>query len=244
MKIDATNARRHGGRILADALAGHGVRFAFGVPGESFLPVLDGLYDRPEIRFIACRQEGGAAYMADAYAKLTGQPGIVMVTRGPGASNASVGVHTAFQDASPMVVLIGQVGNDFMEREAFQEVDYRRMYGPLTKWVAQIDRTDRIPEMVSHAFHTAMAGRPGPVVLALPQDMLYETADVVDVPHFTTVRPSPAAAEMQAMQRLLQSAERRQRLGRNGLEYVRQRHTFDSIAHQLENVLKGLTGSE
>ena len=206
MKDDAIS--RHGGRILADALAGHGVRLAFGVPGESFLPVLDGLYDHPEIRFVTCRQEGGAAYMAEAYGKLTGSPGVLMVTRGPGASNAAVGVHTAFQDSSPLVVFIGQVGNDFMEREAFQEMDYRRMYGPMAKWVAQIDRADRIPEMVSHAFHCAMAGRPGPVVLALPEDMLYSTAAVADVPHYVTVRPSPSPGEMQAMQELLQNAER------------------------------------
>ena len=155
---------RHGGRILADALAAHGVKFAFGVPGESYLPVLDGLHDvRERLRFIVCRQEGGASYMAEAYAKLTGEPGVLFVTRGPGATNGSVGVHTAMQDSTPMVVFVGQVGSDMAEREAFQEIDYRRMYGPLTKWVGQIDRVERIPEYVSHAFHTAMAGRPGPV---------------------------------------------------------------------------------
>ena len=153
---------RHAGRILADALVGHGAKLAFGVPGESYLPVLDGFYDvRERLKFIVCRQEGGASYMAEAYGKLTGEPGILFVTRGPGATNGAVGVHTAFQDSTPMVVFVGQVGNDFAEREAFQEIDYRRMYGPLTKWVAQIDRAERIPEYVSHAFHTATAGRPG-----------------------------------------------------------------------------------
>ena len=162
-RLKADLKTRHGGRILADALAGHGVRTAFGVPGESFLPVLDGLHDlRDKLKFVICRQEGGASYMAEAWAKLTGEPGVLFVTRGPGATNGSVGVHTAFQDSTPMVVFVGQVGNDFVEREAFQEVDYRRMYGPLTKWVAQIDRAERIPEYVSHAFHTATAGRPGP----------------------------------------------------------------------------------
>jgi acetolactate synthase-1/2/3 large subunit len=200
---------RHGGRILADALVGHGVKMAFGVPGESYLPVLDGFHDVADrLKFIICRQEGGASYMAEAYGKLTGQPGVLFVTRGPGATNGAVGVHTAFQDSTPMVVFVGQVGNDFVEREAFQEIDYRRMYGPMTKWVAQIDRTERIPEYVSHAFHTAMAGRPGPVLLALPEDMLFADAAVADVPHYKTVRPAPAATDMRELHKLLQGAER------------------------------------
>jgi acetolactate synthase-1/2/3 large subunit len=200
---------RHGGRILADALVGHGVKMAFGVPGESYLPVLDGLYDvREQLQFVVCRQEGGASYMAEAYGKLTGEPGVLFVTRGPGATNGAVGVHTAFQDSTPMVVFVGQVGNDFAEREAFQEIDYRRMYGPLTKWVAQIDRAERIPEYVSHAFHTAMAGRPGPVLLALPEDMLFAEAAVADVPHYRPARPAPAPADMRELQKMLQDAER------------------------------------
>ena len=157
---------RHGGKILTDALVAQGVKMAFGVPGESYLPVLDGLYDvRDKLKFVICRQEGGASYMAEAYGKLTGEPGVLMVTRGPGATNGAIGVHTGFQDSTPMVVFIGQVGNEFAEREAFQEIDYRRMYGQMAKWVAQIDRVERIPEYVSRAFHTAMSGRPGPVVL-------------------------------------------------------------------------------
>jgi acetolactate synthase-1/2/3 large subunit len=200
---------RHGGKILADALLAQGVDLAFGVPGESFLPVLDGFYDLGDrFRFVICRQEGGASYMAEACGKLTGKPGVLFVTRGPGATNGSIGVHTAFQDSTPMVVFIGQVGNDFVEREAFQEIDYRRMYGPMAKWVAQIDRAERIPEYVSHAFHTAMAGRPGPVVLALPEDMLFSEAAVADVPHHKVVRPAPSAADMRAFARLLASAER------------------------------------
>ncbi|HWD23788.1 MAG TPA: thiamine pyrophosphate-binding protein [Burkholderiales bacterium] len=200
---------RHGGRILADALAVQGVRMAFGVPGESYLPVLDGLHDlRAQLSFIVCRQEGGAAYMAEAYGKLTGEPGVLFVTRGPGASNGAVGVHTGYQDSTPMVVFIGQVGNEFAEREAFQEIDYRRMYGQMAKWVAQIDRVERIPEYVSHAFHAACAGRPGPVVLALPEDMLFAEAAVADVPRHHQIRPSPSAAEMQEMARLLRAAQR------------------------------------
>ena len=200
---------RHGGRILADALAAQGVRLAFGVPGESYLPVLDGLHDlRSEIKFIVCRQEGGASYMAEAYGKLTGEPGVLLVTRGPGATNGAIGVHTGFQDSTPMVVFIGQVPNEFAEREAFQEIDYRRMYGQMAKWVAQIDRVERIPEYVSHAFHTACAGRPGPVVLALPEDTLFAEAAVADVAKHHTVRPSPSAAEMQQVHKFLEGAQR------------------------------------
>ena len=163
----------NGGQILANALVRQNVDVAFGVPGESFLPLLNGLVDHPQFQFITCRQEGGAAYMAEAYGKLTGKPGVLMVTRGPGASNAMVGVHTAYQDSTPMVLLIGQVGTDMVEREAFQEIDYRRMYSECAKWVGSIDRVDRIDEFVSHAFHIAQAGRKGPVVLALPEDVLY-----------------------------------------------------------------------
>src|SRR6266480_5026630 len=169
---------RTGGRILVDNLLLQGVELAFCVPGESYLPVLDALYDaREKLRLIVCRQEGGAAYMAEACGKLTGRPGIVFVTRGPGASNAAIGIHTAAQDSTPMIILVGQVGNDFVDREAFQEIDYRRMYGSTTKWTAQIVRAERIPEYVAHAFRIAMAGRPGPVVLALPEDMLAARCD-------------------------------------------------------------------
>jgi len=182
---------------------------AFGVPGESFLPVLDGLYDhRERLKFVICRQEGGASYMAEAYAKLTGEPGVLFVTRGPGATNGSVGVHTAMQDSSPMVIFVGQDGNDMAEREAFQEIDYRRMYGPLTKWVGQIDRVERIPEYVSHAFHAAMAGRPGPVLLALPEDMLFSEATVADAPHYRTVRGAPAPRDVEELTRLMSRASR------------------------------------
>jgi len=200
---------RHGGKILADALAAHGVRAAFGVPGESYLPVLDGLYDhREQLKFIICRQEGGAAYMAEAWGKLTGEPGVLFVTRGPGATNGSVGVHTAFQDSSPMVVFVGQIGNEMADREAFQEVDYRGMYGPLTKWVAQIDRAERIPEYVSQAFHRATSGRPGPVLLALPEDMLFAEAAVADAPRYRTARASPTPADMAKLAEVLGNAER------------------------------------
>lgn len=162
---------KHGGRLLVEALEVQGVERVFCIPGESYLAALDGLYDSG-IETVVARQEGGAAMMAEAHGKLTGKPGIAFVTRGPGATNASSGVHIAFQDSTPMILFIGQVASDQRDREAFQEVDYRAMYGPLAKWVAEIDRVDRLTEYVSHAFHTAQTGRPGPVVLALPEDVL------------------------------------------------------------------------
>src|SRR5438067_5587289 len=202
-----THPSRTGGQILVDALQVHGVDIAFGVPGESYLDVLDALHDS-DIRFIINRQEGGAAFMADAYGKMTGKPGICFVTRGPGATNASIGVHTAFQDSTPMILFIGQVGNDFVDREAFQEVDYRRMFGQMAKWVAQIDRADRIPEYVARAFQVATSGRPGPVVLALPEDMLASQASEPDARPHRPVQASPAAAQVAELRALLQSARR------------------------------------
>ena len=200
---------RHGGKILADALAEQGVKLAFGVPGESYLPVLDGLHDlQDRLRFVICRQEGGASYMAEACGKLTGEPGVLFVTRGPGATNGAIGVHTGLQDSTPMVVFIGQVPNEFGEREAFQEIDYRRMYGQMAKWVGQIDRVERIPEYVSRAFHTAVAGRPGPVVLALPEDTLFAEAAVADAPRHHVVRSAPAPGQMGEVYKLLEGAQR------------------------------------
>ncbi|QWD69451.1 thiamine pyrophosphate-binding protein [Polynucleobacter sp. UB-Siik-W21] len=187
--MDTPSTLLNGGQILANALVRQGVDIAFGVPGESFLPLLNGLVDHPKFRFITCRQEGGAAYMAEAYAKLSGQPGVLMVTRGPGASNAMIGMHTAYQDSTPMVLLVGQVGTDMVEREAFQEIDYRRMYSECAKWIGSIDRVDRIDEFVSHAFHVAQAGRKGPVVLALPEDVLYMTGQENPVKPAHIVQP-------------------------------------------------------
>jgi acetolactate synthase-1/2/3 large subunit len=207
--MNKTISRRSGGQILVDALRIHGVKRAFCVPGESYLAVLDALHDvQEEIDLVVCRQEGGAAYMAEAYGKLTGEPGICFVTRGPGATNASVGVHTALQDSSPMILFIGQVARDQQYREAFQEVDFRQMFGPLAKWVVQIDDTRRIPELISQAFHRAVNGRPGPVVVALPEDMLTEMAEVSDAGPFKRVLMTPAAEQMAAMQQLLEQSER------------------------------------
>jgi acetolactate synthase I/II/III large subunit len=198
---------RHGGKLLVDQLAVHGADTVFSVPGESFLALLDGLYESP-IRLITCRHEAGAANMADAYGKLTGRPGIAVVTRGPGATHASVGVHTAFQDSTPLILLVGQVASDQEEREAFQEVDYRRMFGPMAKWVAQIDRADRIPEYIARAFTTACAGRPGPVVLALPEDMLASETDAADAEPFHVVQPHPGEQQVEELRGLLARAER------------------------------------
>ena len=200
---------RSGGHLVADALITHGVDTAFGVPGESYLGVLDGLYShRNDFRFVICRQEGGAAFMAESYAKLTGKPGVCLVTRGPGATNAAIGVHTAHQDSSPMILLVGQVGNDFVEREAFQELDYRRMFGPMAKWVAQIDDAARVPEYMAHAFQVATSGRPGPVVLALPEDMLSAMASVAEAKPYRAVQSHPGAADMARVAELLGGAER------------------------------------
>tara|TARA_B110000305_G_scaffold236607_1_gene298288 strand:+ start:107 stop:1726 length:1620 start_codon:yes stop_codon:yes gene_type:complete len=170
---------RHGGKILVDQLKIQGVERVFCVPGESYLAALDGLYESG-IETIVGRQEGGVAMMAEAHGKLTGTPGIAFVTRGPGATSASAGVHVAFQDSTPMILFVGQVASDQRDREAFQEVDYRQMYEPLAKWAAEIDRIDRIPEYISRAFHVAVSGRSGPVVLSLPEDMLSAKADVLD----------------------------------------------------------------
>jgi len=202
-----TQTPRSGGQILVDALKVHGTDTAFGVPGESYLDVLDALHESG-IRFIINRQEGGAAFMADAYGKMTGKPGICFVTRGPGATNASIGVHTAFQDSTPMILFIGQVGSDFMDREAFQEVDYRRMFGQMAKWVAQIDRADRIPEYIARAFQVATSGRPGPVVLALPEDMLTAKATVADTRAYVPSQGSPSAPQIAQLRQMLSEAKR------------------------------------
>ena len=201
-----TQSSRTGGQILVDALQIHGVDTAFGVPGESYLDVLDALHES-SIRFIINRQEGGAAFMAEAYGKLTGKPGICFVTRGPGATNASIGVHTAYQDSTPLILFIGQVGNDFIDREAFQEIDYRRMYGQMAKWVAQIDRAERIPEYLARAFQVATSGRPGPVVLALPEDMLIALATVADTRAYQPVQASPSGSQISQLRAMLAEAK-------------------------------------
>jgi acetolactate synthase-1/2/3 large subunit len=202
-------SERSGGQLLADQLALHDVELAFCVPGESYLALLDGLYSHHSaLRVITCRHEAAAANAADAYGKLTGRPGVCMVTRGPGATHASTGVHTAMQDSTPMLLLVGQVPRSHRGREAFQEIDYEQMFGGIAKWVYEIDRPERIPELVARAFSTAVAGRPGPVVLALPEDVLSamtEAADALPVPR---VAAAPALADLERMRELLAAAER------------------------------------
>ncbi|AMN54883.1 thiamine pyrophosphate-binding protein [Labrenzia sp. CP4] len=199
--------QKTGGELLVEALERHGAERVFCVPGESYLAVLDALYDA-SIPVTVCRQEGGAAMMADAWGKLTGKPGICMVTRGPGATNASAGVHVAAQDSTPMILFIGQIERGMREREAFQEIDYSQMFGGIAKWVAEIDHADRVPEFISRAYHVATSGRPGPVVLALPEDMLVEKADAPQPPAWTQVETHPGLTQMADLQKRLWAAER------------------------------------
>jgi acetolactate synthase-1/2/3 large subunit len=205
----ATNqALFSGGQLVVAALRAHRVDMAFSVAGESYLEVLDALFDAPDIHLVTCRQEGGASFMAEAYGKLTGRPGVLLVTRGPGACNASIGIHTAFQDSTPLVVLVGQVARHQIDREAFQEVDFRRMFAPLAKWVAQIDMAERVPELINQAFQVAASGRPGPVVLALPEDMLRDRCAAAVAGPYRAVRAHPGAADLSELRRLLAAAER------------------------------------
>lgn len=198
-----------GAQLLVDALKTHGADHVFCVPGESYLAVLDALYEeRDHIRLVTCRHEGGAANMAEAHGKLTGRPGICMVTRGPGATNASIGVHTAMQDSTPMILFVGQVARDASDREGFQEVDYTSFFGGMAKWVAQIESADRVTEYVTRAFQVACAGRPGPVVLALPEDMLLDEAQPRKVRPFKSIQASPAPQEIAQLVSLLEAAER------------------------------------
>src|SRR5699024_5721545 len=197
-----------GGEILVHTLRVHGVDRVFCVPGESYLAVLDALVDAPEIEIIVCRHESGAAMMAETYGKCTGRPGICFVTRGPGATNAMAGLHIGRQDSTPMILFVGQIGRAMQEREAFQEIDYRRMCGEVSKWTAQIDDPARIPEMVGRAFHTAVGGRPGPVVLALPEDMLTERAALRPARPYTRPATGVNAQTLSAIADKLQAAER------------------------------------
>ncbi len=205
-----TQARtRTGGQVLIDQLLVHGVDTVFSVPGESYLAATDAMYDaRDVLRLYVARQEGGAATMAEAYGKLTGEPGICFVTRGPGATNASIAVHTARQDSTPMILFVGQVDSRTIGREAFQELDYRAVFGGLAKWATQVDHAERLPEIVHRAFTTATSGRAGPVVVALPEDVLQAEVVVPDARRYRAVRSSPAPAAMTELLRMLLAAER------------------------------------
>ncbi len=198
-----------GGRLLVSCLINQRVSHAFGVPGESYLEVLDALYDvQDQIKLTIARQEGGAAFMAEAYGKLTGQPGICFVTRGPGATNASIGVHTAMQNSSPMILFVGQIGRDMRDREAFQEIDFRAFFGSVAKWVTEIDQVDRIPETVARAFSVALSGRPGPVVVSLPEDMLREKTGAIAAPAVKISEPAANDGDLNAACHLLRRANK------------------------------------
>jgi acetolactate synthase-1/2/3 large subunit len=204
--LRANDGTRTGGEILVDQLLVQGVEHVFCVPGESYLAALDAFHDRP-IALTVCRQEGGATMAAEAIAKVTGRPGVVFVTRGPGATNASPGIHIARQDSTPLVVFVGQVARRMREREAFQELDYRAVFGTVAKWATEIDDPARIPEIVSRAFHTACNGRPGPVVVALPEDVLSERAATPDAPPYEPVETWPGTPEVQKLEALLSAAK-------------------------------------
>jgi acetolactate synthase I/II/III large subunit len=207
--MSSMNPTQLAGHLLVDCLLAQGVTHAFGVPGESFLAVLDGLHQCGDrIRFVTCRQEGGAAFMAEAHGKLTGRPGVCLVTRGPGATNASIGVHTAFQDSTPMVVLVGDVASDCRDREAFQEVDFFRFFGPLAKRVERIDDARRVPEYIARAFATAMNGRPGPVVLVLPEDMLTQQVHGQPLARVEPVQAWSDPGSLRELRSLLLAAQR------------------------------------
>jgi len=205
--MPSNTGARTGGEILVDQLAIHGVQHVFCVPGESYLAALDAFHGRA-IKLTVCRHESAAAMAAEAIGKVTGRPGICFVTRGPGATNASPGIHIARQDSSPMIVFVGQVGREMREREAFQELDYRAVFGTMAKWATEIDDPARIPEIVSRAFHTACNGRPGPVVIALPVDMLRERVSVPDATAFEPVEIWPGESDMRRLQDLLAAAKR------------------------------------
>tara|TARA_B100001996_G_scaffold169247_1_gene129040 strand:- start:361 stop:2040 length:1680 start_codon:yes stop_codon:yes gene_type:complete len=200
---------RTGGQILIDQLIRNNTELAFCVPGESYLDALDAMHDKKEIlKLINARHEAGAANMAEAYGKLSGKPGIAFVTRGPGACHASIGVHIAFQDSTPMILFIGQVSRQAEGREAFQEIDYKQMFNPIAKWVTQIDNAERIPETVSRAFRTALSGRPGPVVVALPEDMLKDKTNAQLVPNFTKEKSDVRTASVEKLKELFSKSKR------------------------------------
>ncbi|MGA7489445.1 MAG: thiamine pyrophosphate-binding protein [Xanthobacteraceae bacterium] len=203
----ANDGTRTAAEVLIDQLVTHGVRHAFCVPGESYIAALDALHDR-DIAVTVCRQESGAAIMAEAQGKVMGRPGVCFVTRGPGATNAAAGLHIARQDSTPLILFVGQISREMREREAFQELDYRAVFGSITKWATEIDDPARIPELVSRAFYASTSGRPGPVVMALPEDMLVERIAVPDAPAFEPVETWPGATDMSRLQKLLWAAER------------------------------------
>ena len=200
--------QNHAGKLLVECLRAQGTERVFAVPGESYLAALDGMHDANDIELVLTRHEGGAAFMAEAHGKLTGQPGIAMVTRGPGATNASIGVHTAMQDSSPMILFVGQIATWMRDREAFQEIDYRAYFGSVAKWVTEVDDPARLPEIVSRAYATALSGRPGPVVVALPEDMISAATEAMAGEKVRISRPAPDARSVVEAMAMLVDARR------------------------------------
>src|SRR5947207_2812818 len=205
--MHGNDGSRTAAEVLIDQLVVHGARHVFCVPGQSYIAALDALHDR-DIAVTVCRHESGAAIMAEAQGKATGVPGICFVTRGPGATNASAGLHIARQDSTPLILFVGQIAREMREREAFQELDYRAVFGSIAKWATEIDDPTRIPELISRAFYTATSGRPGPVVIALPEDMLAERISVPDAPACEGVETWPGATDLSRLQKLLWAAAR------------------------------------
>jgi len=223
-----------GGQAVVKTLISLGARSGFGVPGESYLAVLDAFCDAPGFRFIGCRNEGGAAFMAEAWAKLTGEVGLCFVTRGPGATNASIGVHTAMQASTPMLLFVGQVGLEHQGREAFQELDYRQVFGPIAKYATEITDVSRTPEIIRRAWSMAISGRPGPVVVALPEDVLTQSAEI-EIPTTEILAPKSAAvaADLEQLAAKLQSAERPVILAGGGRWDAQDRSALQACAHKL-----------
>ena len=207
--MDKNTVMRDGGSLLMDCLISLGAKVGFGVPGESYLAVLNAMHDhQDDFRFIIARQEGGAAYMAEAWGKLTGEPGLCFVTRGPGATNASIGVHTAMQNSTPMLLFVGQVGSDMIGREAFQEIDYQAYFGNIAKWVVEIDDATRIPEFISRAWSTALSGRPGPVVVSLPETLLTQEITTAPCKPVSIPEPGISTTQLVAVEKMLNTANK------------------------------------
>jgi acetolactate synthase-1/2/3 large subunit len=232
-KPNLTQART-GGQILVEALRREGVRHVFGVPGESYLGALDAFYDAPEMRLIVNRQEGGACYMAEAYAKATRAPGVCFVTRGPGATNAAIGVHCADQDSTPLVLFVGQVPRANRGREAFQEIDYVRFFGGMARWVVEVDSAAKLAEVVPRAFHVARGGRPGPVVVALPEDILVESATVPTRDPYPRALPHPDPAQIAELARRVNAAQRPVLIVGGGVQYARARAPLVRFAERFQ----------
>lgn len=232
MTLDRTVQRLTAAEAIVTCLKRAGITKAFTVPGESFLPLLDALYDEPDIELITTRHESGAAFMAEGYAKQALKPAAVLATRGVGASNLMIGVHTAYQDSTPMIVFLGQVNSRFLGREGFQELDLPKVFAPIAKWAVEITHAERTPEIVQRAIRTAISGRPGPVVISLPEDVLVKEAEMVFGPKITVPRPGPADAEIKTMEQLLRNAKRPVIIAGGGIKWAQAEEELENFAEK------------